>query len=80
MNLLSTQNLVNDHIDGLMHEAEAERLQQFARHAGQTTPASWRRGLGRGVRGLSRGLAAASARLDPTLDRSRHAEGRPLRA
>jgi hypothetical protein len=80
MNFFSTQNLANDHIDGLMREAEAERFQRSARAAGDTTPAAWRRWLGRGVRGLSHGLGAASARLDPTLDRSRHAEGRPLRA
>ena len=80
MNFLTTQSLAGDHIDGLMREAAAERFNRSVRADGDTTPAAWRRWLGRGFRGLSFGLGAASTRLDPTLDRSRPAERRPLRA
>lgn len=79
MDLLSTQYLVGDHIDGLIREAEAARLLRVA-HARGITPAPWRRALGRGARGLSFALGSASSRLDPTLERAKRTEGTPLRA
>ncbi|HYN70310.1 MAG TPA: hypothetical protein VEX41_08875 [Candidatus Eisenbacteria bacterium] len=80
MNHFSTQNLVHDHIDDLLREAEAARLGRLARPVDGVTPSMWRRLLGRGVRGLSFALGVASTRLDPTLDRSGLAERTPLRA
>jgi hypothetical protein len=80
MDLLSTQYLVGDHIDGLVREAEAARLIRVARPVDDVTPAVWRRALGRGARGLSFALGAASSRLDPTLERGKHADRTPLRA
>jgi len=80
MDLLSTQYLVGDHIDGLVREAEAARLLRVANAHGTFTPAPWRRALGRGARGLSFALGAASSRLDPTLERGKHGERTPLRA
>ena len=80
MDLLSTQDLVGDHIDGLVREADAARLARAARAGDDVNPAVWRRLLGRGARGLSFALGAASSRLDPSLDRGQRAERRPLRA
>lgn len=80
MDLLSTQYLVGDHIDGLVREAEAARLLRVASGRGKSTPAPWRRALGRGARGLSFALGAASSRLDPTLERGARGERTPLRA
>jgi hypothetical protein len=80
MNLLSTQYLVGDHIDGLVREAEATRLVRVVHESADMTPAAWRRTLGRGARGLSFALGAASSRLDPTLDRGKRTERTPLRA
>ena len=70
MDLLSTEYLVHDHIDDLVCEAEAARLLGLARSIDMTTPV-WRRALGRGARGLSFALGAASSRLDPTLERGK---------
>jgi hypothetical protein len=80
MDLLSTQYLVGDHIDGLVREAEAARLLRVAHARGNITPAPWRRVLGRGARGLSFALGAASSRLDPTLERGTRSERTPLQA
>ena len=80
MDLLSTQYLVGDHIDGLVREAEAARLLRVATARGNIAPAPWRRALGRGARGLSFALGAASSRLDPTLERGTRSERTPLRA
>jgi hypothetical protein len=80
MDLLSTHYLVSDHIDGLVREAEAARLLRVAHARGNITPGPWRRALGRGARGLSFALGAASARLDPTLERGERGERTPLRA
>jgi hypothetical protein len=80
MDLLSTQDLVRDHIDGLVREAEAERVVRVANSIDVVRPAVWRRTLGRGVRGLSFALGAASSRLDPTLERGNRSERTPLRA
>lgn len=80
MNLLSTQNLVHDHIDDLIREAEAERLGRVASAAGDVTPTAWRRLLGRAARGLSSALGVASTRLDPSLDHTGRADRTPLQA
>ena len=80
MDLLSTQYLVSDRIDGLVREAEAARLLRVAHARADITPATWRRALGRGARGLSFALGAASSRLDPTLERGTRSERTPLRA
>jgi hypothetical protein len=80
MDLLSTQDLVRDHIDGLVREAEAERLVRVAHPIDDVRPAAWRRTLGRGARGLSFALGAASSRLDPTLERGKRADRMPMRA
>jgi len=80
MDLLSTQYLVCDHIEGLVREAATARLARGARAIEDVRPAAWRRTLGRGVRGLSFVLGAASSRLDPGLDRGQEARRRPLRA
>ena len=80
MELLSTQDLVHDHIDGLVREAAAERLIRLARSMDEVRPAAWRRLLGRGIRGLSVAFGAASNRLDPTVERPKRADRTPLRA
>ena len=80
MDLLSNQYLVSDHIDSLVREAEAARLLRVAHARGSLAPAPWRRALGRGARGLSFALGAASSRLDPTLERGKRSERTPLRA
>ena len=80
MDLLSNQYLVGDHIDGLVREAEAGRLLRVAHARGVPAPAPWRRALGRGARGLSLALGAASSRLDPALERRKRSERTPLRA
>ena len=80
MDFLSSQNLADEHIESLVRDAEAARLARVARSIVEVRPAVWRRTLGRGARGLSSALGAASARLDPSLDRGQGTERRPLRA
>ena len=80
MDLLSTQYLVGDHIDRLVREAEAARLLRVAQAPADITPAPWRRALGRGARGLSFALGAASSRLDPTLEHGRRSGRTPIGA
>jgi hypothetical protein len=79
MNEFSTQNLARDHIDSLVREADAEHLARLARAGRDSAPTAGRRLLGRGVRGLSNVLGAASTRLDPTLEHAHRADRRPLR-
>jgi hypothetical protein len=52
----------------LLAEAEQERLGRLVRSSdGRVSP--WRRGLGRGARGLSAAFASAARALDPAVER-----------
>ena len=65
MNALSTL-IVSEHLIDLQHEAEAARLAARAtRQDGVTRRSTVQRLAGRSARGLSRGLAALAARVDP---------------
>lgn len=58
--------LIAEHIQELLREADAARLQKAMARA-SSEPNRWRRRVGAGMRRLSRALAKLARRLDPAL-------------